>query len=145
MGFVQVFQPRSLSPFTSLGLLLVRVVPGAAFMIHGSSKIQDPFHWMGPDANVPGLLQALAALSEFGGGFAWILGLLTPLASFGIACTMAVAVWSHARVWGDPFVASQPKLGSYELPSAYLCIALLLILAGPGRFSADRLFFGQKP
>jgi putative oxidoreductase len=34
--------------------------------------------------------------------------------------------------------------GSYELASVYLCIALLLILAGPGRLSADRKVFGAR-
>ena len=60
-------------------LLLLRIVAGVAFMLHGWGKIQHPFSWMGPD--MPGFLQALAALSEFGGGAAWALGLLTPLAS----------------------------------------------------------------
>ena len=74
---------------------------------------------------------------------AWILGLLTPLASFGLACTMAVAVWMHAVVRGDPFVPSGPG-GSYELASIYLGIAILLLLSGPGRFSMDRAVFGKK-
>ena len=33
-------------------------------------------------AAVPGALQALAAVAEFGGGLCWVLGALTPLASF---------------------------------------------------------------
>jgi len=51
-------------------------------------------------ASVPGFLQGLAALSEFGGGLALIAGLLTPLAAFGIACTMVVAVGLAKRVLG---------------------------------------------
>jgi putative oxidoreductase len=96
---------------------------------------------MPPEATVPSIL--LAALSEFGGGLAWILGLLTPLASFGLACTMAVAVWMHAVVRGDPFVPTGPG-GSYELASIYLCVAVMLILTGPGRFSLDRGVFGKR-
>jgi putative oxidoreductase len=123
-------------------LLLLRLVAGVAFMIHGWGKIQNPFGWMGPDAPVPGFLQGLAALSEFGGGLAWILGLLTPLASFGLLCTMSVAVYFHAIVRGDPFV-SKGEGGAYELAAIYFCIALLLMLGGPGRFSLDRLIFGR--
>lgn len=124
-------------------LLVVRAVAGFAFMHHGWGKIQNPFGWMGPDAFAPGVLQALAALSEFGGGLAWILGLLTPLASLGIACTMVVAASMHAFLRGDPFVASGGG-ASYELAAVYLALALLLLALGPGRFSLDRRLFGAR-
>ncbi len=138
----RVFQITQQSVTTSIGLLPIRLVAGLAFIIHGSGKIQNPFGWMGPDAPTPGILQALAALSEFGGGFAWIVGFLTPLASFGIACTMTVAVYYHAALRGDPFVSVGGS--SYELASIYLCVAILLILAGPGRYSLDRAVFGER-
>ena len=125
-----------------IALLLVRAVGGLAFMLHGWPKIQNPFGWMGPDAFAPGVFQALAALAEFGGGLAWILGLLTPLASVGIGATMTVAFWLHAIVRGDPFVSKGG--GSYELALIYLCIALLLLALGPGRLSLDRGLFGRR-
>jgi len=140
----KLFAPRALSTRISAGLLIVRLVAGLAFMFHGWGKIQNPTGWMGPDAPVPGVLQALAAISEFGGGLAWILGLLTPLASLGLICTMTVATYMHAFVLHDPFVAKGPGKGSYELASVYFCIALLFLLAGPGRFSADRAMFGER-
>jgi putative oxidoreductase len=132
------------STFGDLSLLLLRLVAGAAFMMHGWGKIQHPFNWMGPDAPVPGILQALAAISEFGGGLAWILGLLVPLASLGIACTMAFATFFHAVQQKDPFVASGPGMASYELAALYLCIALVLIGIGPGRYSLDRQIFNSR-
>ena len=113
----------------SLALLALRIVAGVAFVMHGWPKIRDPFGWMG--SGTPAVLQALAAIAEFGGGLGWILGLLTPAASLGIACTMVVAVARHVLVKRDPF------LGGYELAAIYLCVALLLLLAGPGRFSID--------
>jgi putative oxidoreductase len=127
-----------------VALLLLRLVTGFAFALHGWPKIQNAFGWMGPEAKVPGVLQGLAALSEFGGGIAWILGLLTPLAALGIACTMAVAFYFHAVLRGDSFVASGPDQGSYELALVYLCVALVLIALGPGRFSVDRSLFGRR-
>ncbi|HUR45809.1 MAG TPA: DoxX family protein [Candidatus Saccharimonadales bacterium] len=133
----RLFIPEYLSARVSLGLLLVRLVVGLAFMFHGYGKIQHPTGWMGPDAKVPGAFQFLAALSEFGGGLAWILGLLTPLASFGILCTMAVAVYTHAAVLHDPFISATGGR-SFEPASVYFGAALLLLLAGPGRFSLDR-------
>ncbi len=133
-----LFSTSPFSRFQDISLLLLRIVAGLAFVLHGLPKIQDPFGWMGPDPFAPGILLALAALSEFGGGIAWILGLFTRLASFGILCTMAVAVHFHAIVRGDSFVG-KPGEGSYELALVYLCIAILLFIVGPGRYSIDRI------
>ena len=112
-------------------------------MFHGWGKIQNPFGWMGPEAPIPGFLQFLAALSEFGGGLAWIMGVLTPLASFGIGCTMLVATYTHMIVRKDPFVAAKGG-PSYELAALYFCIAVLLLVLGPGKFALDRLMFGER-
>lgn len=144
MNLKKTFAVRDHSTGTSVALLLLRVVAGVAFMLHGWGKIQKPFSWMGPDANVPAMFQALAALSEFGGGLAWVLGLLTPLAALGIGCTMSVALYMHAVMRGDPFV-SQSGGPSYEPAALYFSLAVLLLLAGPGWFSADRQIFGNKP
>ena len=143
MNIKRLFSVPEQSTLADLALLLIRVVAGFAFMLHGWGKIQNPFGWMGPDGFAPGIFQALAALSEFGGGLAWILGLLTPLASLGIACTMAVAFSFHAVVRGDPFV-SMTGGPSFELAAVYFCIALLLIAMGPGRSSLDRKLFGPR-
>lgn len=143
MKILDTLKAPRLSARASAGLLALRMVSGFAFMHHGFGKIQNPFGWMGPDSGTPGILQGLAALSEFGGGLAWMLGLLTPVASFGMACTMAVATHFHMIVRGDPFVAKGPG-ASYELAALYLCISVLFILAGPGRFSVDRVVFGEK-
>ena len=142
-NLMQIFKPLELSTRVSAGLFLLRLVAGLAFMFHGYGKIQHLFGWMGPNATIPPFFQALAAISEFGGGLAWILGVLTPLASFGVACTMTVAVWMTAAVFHLPFV-SQKGGGACELPATYLCVALLLLLAGPGRFSLDHFLFGER-
>ena len=138
-----LFQPPDLSARVSAGLLALRLFAGYAFMVHGFGKIQNPFGWMGPNASYPGVLQALAALAEFGGGLAWMLGLLTPLASFGLACTMAVAVWLHAVTMKQSFIARDAN-GSAEPAAVYFCVAVLLLLAGPGRYSLDRLLFRPR-
>jgi putative oxidoreductase len=125
----------------SVGLLLLRLVMGLAFMLHGWSKIQSPFGWMGQDATMPGILQALAALSEFGGGLALIVGLLTRFASLGITSVMVVALATvHLRL-GHPFVSKDGS--SFELPAVYLACAIMFLLMGPGRLSLDALLFGR--
>lgn len=135
-----LFKTTVFNTQVSIGLLLFRLVVGLAFMFHGWGKIQNPMSWMG-DSGPPGFLQLLAAVAEFGGGLAWILGLLFPLSSLGILCTMAVATHFHAIVRGDPFVG---KEGSYELALVYLVVSVLFILMGPGKFSLDHKIFGSK-
>jgi putative oxidoreductase len=132
----------------SAALLLLRLVMGVAFILHGWPKIQNPMSWMGPDAPVPAILQALAALAEFAGGMALIVGLLSRLASLGIMTNMIVALGMVHLPHGDPFV-SKSGGRSYELAAVYLACAVLFLLLGPGRFSLDALLFrdplGNKP
>jgi putative oxidoreductase len=128
--------PTPLTGRAAVGLLLLRVYAGAALMQHGAHKITNPLHWMGDGPGKPAaILQALAAVSEYLGGLALILGLVTPLAALGIACTMAYATWVHVSR-GDPFVG---RGASFEPALGYLVSALLLMLAGPGAFSLDAL------
>jgi hypothetical protein len=112
MNIKKVFAAPVHSLPADVALLLTRVVAGVAFMMHGWPKIQNPLGWMGPEGFAPGSLQALAAISEFGGGLAWVLGLLTPLASLGIACTMGAT----SNVPSD--VSVRKRQLSWVLPSA---------------------------
>lgn len=137
------FAPYNLPVAIDLALLLIRLVCGYAFVLHGWGKIQHPINWMGPQSATPAVFQALAAFSEFGGGIALIVGLFTRLASLGILCTMGVAVYTHAVAMGDPFM--NPKGGSsFEPASVYFCVAVVLLAAGAGRFSLDKLIFGDR-
>jgi putative oxidoreductase len=131
------------SSFADGALLFTRFVAGLGMMAHGQSKILNPFGWMGEGAFAPGIFQALAAVAEFGGGLALLIGFLTPLASLGIGATMVVAIYMHAIMKGDPFVAKGGG-GSYELAAIYLSLAILIIATGPGRFSVDRAIFGSR-
>ena len=126
----------------SVGLVVLRLVMGAAFVLHGWPKINNPLGWMGPEATMPGLLQGLAALAEFGGGMALVVGLLTRLASLGILSNMVVALAIVHLPHGDPFVG-KPGGRSFEPAAVYLACAVLFLLLGPGRFSLDALLFGR--
>ncbi len=137
------FQPLALPTFASIALLVVRLIVGIAFLHHGWGKITAPFAWMPPEAGVPAVLQGLAALSEFGGGLALILGCLTSLAMMGLFFTMSVAVHMHSIVRQDPFV-SMTGGPSFELALGYLGIAVLFFAIGAGKFSIDAKIFGQR-
>ncbi len=106
MEVKRIFSVPDHPGYADATLLLLRGVAGLAMILHGWNKIQNPFGWMGEDAFAPGIFQALAAFSEFGGGIAWMIGLVTPLASLGILSTMAVAAYAHGVMLGDPFVGS---------------------------------------
>ncbi len=132
-------KPQSVS--IDATLFFVRLITGIAFVIHGKDKILSPFSWM-PGDTFPGILQALAALAEFGGGIALILGVLSHLAALGLVVTMIVAAYFHAVVLGHPFVAKGGP--SFEPAMTYLLVTLLLTVLGPGRFSIDRRLFGLR-
>jgi len=139
----KLFSIRNLPVEVDLVLLLIRLVVGYAFVLHGWGKIQHPLNWMGPESSIPGIFQALAAISEFGGGLALISGFLTRLGAFGIGCTMTVAFYMHRFVLGDPFV-NLTGGRAYELAAVFLVMAIFLVISGPGRFSLDRSIFGVK-
>lgn len=122
-----------------VGLLILRVVFGLGLILHSWPKIQAPFSWA-KGGHIPGALQALATLGEFGGGVALLFGFLTPLACLGVLGVMAGAWWFQHR--GNPWV--NPGGKSFELASLYFTLALALLFTGPGRFSLDSLIWGRR-
>lgn len=159
-----LFGARASDSFTSIGLLALRVVAGFAMILHGIPKLSHPTSWLG-DA-VPAVFQLLALVAEVGGGLAWILGLFVPLASFGIAATMTVAVLTGHVANHDPLFRitvsnsnegpggaylglpswlavagghSNWGSGSAELAVLFGSIAVALFFLGSGRYSLDRV------
>jgi putative oxidoreductase len=136
--------PNFIGSWGALALLLVRLAMGIAFVLHGWPKIQNPMGWMNAmgGSSVPSFLQALAALAEFGGGIALILGLLTPIAALGIVCQMLGAFLLVHFPQGHPFVSQGGP--SYELALVYLVVSITLIALGPGKWSLDALLFSRR-
>jgi putative oxidoreductase len=139
----RLFYSDTCGPRESAGLLLLRLAVGIAFMFHGWDKIKAPTSWMPPEAGMHGALQAAAAVSEFCGGAALVLGLLTRLAALGLTITMAVAAGMVHIANGDPYVSTTGGR-SWELAGVYFACSVLFLLAGPGRFSLDALLFGPR-
>ncbi len=130
-----------------MGLLFLRMWMGYAMAMHGMGKMSKPFGWMGPDGP-PGILQALAAASEFFGGIALFLGLLTPLAALAVMSVMFVATLSGFVNDASPtsFISMGPKAAgdNVEPAATYFIFALVLFLTGPGLLSVDAFLFGRK-
>jgi putative oxidoreductase len=128
---------------TSTGLLVVRLVTGAAFVLHGWPKMQNPTGWMGAENAPPGFLQATAAVIEVGGGALLVLGLLTRVAALALVAQMVAALALVHIPHGDPFVGA-PGKPSAELACAYLAVSLLTAITGAGAWSLDAVLFGRQ-
>jgi len=137
--------PPFVGGWRGIGLLFLRIVTGTAFILHGWQKIESPFHWMDKFPNAPpAFLQGMAVLAEVGGGIALILGLLTPIATFLIACDMGYALAFVHLPHGDPFISATAGGPSYERALVYLAISIAVMLVGPGRFALDTMLFKKR-
>jgi len=117
----------------ALGFLILRVVAGLSLSLaHGMGKlpVSDKFvEGVGAMGfPVPVVFAWAAALSESVGGILLALGWFTRPAAAMIVATMTTAVvLRHA---GDPFGNREPAI-------LFGAIALMFLLAGPGRYSVD--------
>jgi putative oxidoreductase len=123
---------------TDLGLLLLRIVLGVTFIMHGIDKLgdlggtQQGFEQMGIPA--ASFMAPLSALTETIGGGLLIAGLLTPIAGFALTINMVVAgIAAHT---GKGFFAQD---GGYEYVLILGVASWVLAVAGAGRLSADAL------
>jgi putative oxidoreductase len=134
------------SPRVSLAILLLRIVIGLAFVLHGLPKIEHPMSWMtmsmGSQAFAPPWLQAIAAITEFFGGIALVTGFLTPLAAIAILCEMLVAIFVVHVPAGGHWIGGQR---SFEPALFYFVAMLALLVTGPGQFSIDAVLSSWAP
>ncbi len=134
--------------------LVLRVASGLVFIPHGVSKVFGSggvaaFAQSLPSYGIPAALGYVAAYSELIGGILLIVGLLTRLDAFLLACNMLVA----AFVIQLPDALRDPDAGKLklfaairgiELPMTVLSGMVALLLLGGGRFSVDALLRTQK-
>lgn len=119
----------------------IRLALGAVMMGHGAQKVLGSFGGPGFEKFVSAttpfgfmkpawLWLGAAALSELVGGLLIVLGLLTRVGAFFVACTMLTAVVGVH--WGAFFA---PR--GVEYPLTLLGIALALLISGGGMASVD--------
>jgi putative oxidoreductase len=126
------------------GLLLLRVLVGVTFSLHGFQKLFGWFGGGGFDGTARWFASlgfgdgraatAMAGASEIAGGLGLALGLLTPLAAAAMVGVMTVAGLVN-RAEGGFWSASK----GWELNGYLVVIAWAVATTGPGRFSLDHL------
>ncbi|UZW65386.1 DoxX family protein [Priestia flexa] len=130
----------------SIGLLLIRLVIGLSFIVHGAQKLFGWFGghglkgtggWFESIGMKPGARMTLiAGLSELVGGALFAVGFLTPLAALMIAGTMFIAI---IKVHGpNGYWATQ---NGYEYNLTLLVVAISIAIIGPGYYAIDALIF----
>ncbi len=125
------------TPLTDIGLLVLRLTLGIIFILHGFPKIKSPKSIGEKVFNGNTILGFALAFTEFFGGLAILFGLLTQLASFGIAIVMIGAMYYKITKWKSPFFAITQAGWEYDL--VLFGIAITLILMGAGSLSLDSL------
>lgn len=127
----------------SLSLLLARIVVAYGFYEPAMMKWSDigsVGEWFGSMGIPFPLLNAyLAASVEIGGVALLVLGFFTRLISIPLIIIMIVAIITvhlpHGFSAGD---------NGFEIPLYYILFLLIFISNGAGKFSLDRLFFGER-
>jgi putative oxidoreductase len=137
----KIFAPAKNSPSANFALLVLRVWIGVEMIaVHGFDKLIN-FTTVSPDFPDPlGIGHtaslSLSVLAEVFASVLLILGLFTRLGALILAINMTVAF-----VLIHKYALKGPQSG--ELAFLYLLVYMVLFLAGPGRVSADKIFFGK--
>lgn len=135
----KLFTPGKDSAPTSFALLVLRVWLGVAMLTkHGYDKLatfsEKSASFPDPLGVGHSMSLVLAVFAEFFCSLLLVAGLLTRFAAFALAITMGVAffVIHRGALSGDH---------SGELAFIYFAGYTTSLIAGPGRFSADRMIF----
>jgi len=127
----------------------LRLALAAIFIAHGSQKVFGSFGGPGlaqftssaapfPFMRPSWLWMGAAAFAELIGGGLLLLGLLTRVGAFLIACIMVTAIAVHRQ---NGFFASNQ---GYEYLLALLAMCLALLISGGGIASIDRGLSGGR-
>lgn len=123
-----------------VGTVILRVILGAIFFIHGFVKFQGGIEniagWFG-SLGLPGFMAYVVATIELVGGFALIIGLGTRIVSTLFVLLMIGAIVKVKLAVG---FLGNGQMAGYELDLAFMAIALFLAINGSKQFSVGQMF-----
>jgi putative oxidoreductase len=117
-----------------ISLLILRVIVGVIFAIHGSQKLFGAFDGPGLAKVVEGLgpIGYLVTIGEFFGGLGLIVGFLC---RFSAASLIVIMIGAIQMVhWKNGFFAPT----GFEYNLALIGLLAPILIAGPGRFAIGR-------
>lgn len=122
--------------------LIIRLYFGYKLVLSGWGKLANPdettAYFRDLDIPLPELNVVMAGLSELLGGLFLALGLASRVATLPVIGTMVVAyLTAHKEQW-EALFTNTPVFFKAP-PFAYLFTAVMVLVCGPGRFSADYL------
>lgn len=124
-------------------LTVFRVVLGLVVAAHGLQKAMDPSvfqqHLVQMHFPLPSVMTYLTIAGELFGGLGLAVGLLTPIAAFGVSCVMFVAI-AAVHLKNGVFAAN----GGFEYPLILLVSSLWFMAAGAGPWSIDALIRASR-
>ncbi len=140
---------RIVSTSASWTPLPLRLALAAVFLAHGAQKVLGSFSGPGlakfasfpppyPFMRPGWLWMGAAAFAELIGGGLLLLGLLTRVGAFLIACTMLTVI--IGVLWPAGFFAPE----GFEYPLSLLAMCLALLISGGGMASVDRGLSGGR-
>ncbi|MCK3655385.1 hypothetical protein A4G19_06355 [Pasteurellaceae bacterium Macca] len=132
-----------LEKLSPVALLLVRLVVGYMFLLHGTAKFFEfPVSMTNGNGSVALFsLFGAAAILEIVGGLLIIAGLFTRATAFLLSGQMAYA---YFIVHADMATLFLPMLNNGELAALYSVVFLMFVFTGAGKLSLDHKFFGSK-
>jgi putative oxidoreductase len=131
-----------LNPYDSVLLLILRIVVGAALVIHGYPKVKgarvQSGKWM-ESMGIPAFTADLVTVLEFVGGIFLIVGLIAPLVGLFLAVQFASIVVMKSSKLHAKFIDPTPGKPNFELDVTYLLLGLVFLFLGAGQYSLDHL------
>lgn len=131
-----MLQLKFFGKFSDFGFLILRMVVGASFVMHGFPKITGgPERWkmLGDLAGMPALpvvFGFLAAFAEFGGGICLVLGFMMRPMCLLLLGTMLGALHFH--------LGHKDEFSAYSHALEMAGVFAGLFFMGPGKYSIDR-------